>query len=94
VNGCQGSNQEVLAPSFLKVISFAMMVSIGLGIVLAGRGFRRLGSWTINIGFKIGEGLLGSLARVLNSKILCASYCPTSSQIQLTSPHKHENRYV
>ena len=60
------------------------------GIVLAGRGFRRLGFWTINIGFKTGEGLLGSFARVLNSKILCAPYCPTSSQIQPTSPRKHE----
>jgi len=94
VKGCQGSNQEVLAPSFLKVISFAMMVSIGLGYYFGGKGFRRLGSWTINIGFKTGEGLLGSFARVSNSEILCASYCPTSFQIQPTSPRKHENRYV
>ena len=94
MRGCQGSNQEVLASSFLKVISFAMMVSIGLGYCFGGKGFRRLGSWTINIGFKTGEWLLGSFARVLNSEILCASYYPTSSQIQLTSPRKHENRYV
>ena len=91
---CQGSNQEVLAPSFLKVMSFAMMVSISMGIVLAGRGFHCLGSWTINIGFKMSEGLLGSFAIVLNSEVLCASYCLTSSQIQPTSPRKHENRYV
>jgi len=48
---------------------------------LAGRGFRRLGSWTINIGFKTGEGLLGSFARVLNSEILCASYIYKSSNV-------------
>ena len=81
MKGCQGSNQEVLAPSFLKVISFAMMVSIGLGYYFGGKSFRRLGSWTINMGLKTDEGLLGSFARVLNSEVLCASYCPTSSQI-------------
>jgi len=63
-------------------------------VVLAGRGFRRSGFWPINIGFKMSEGLLGSFARVLNSEVLCASYCPTSSQFQLTSSRKHENRYV
>jgi len=79
---------------FSKVVSFAMMVSIGLGFYFGGKGFRRLGSWTINIGLKTGEGLLVSLARVLNSEILCASYCPTSSQIQPTSSRKNEIRYV
>jgi len=34
--------------------------------------FRRLGSWTINMGLKTEEGLLVSFARVLNSEILCA----------------------
>jgi len=64
------------------------------GYYFGGKSFRRLGSWTINMGLKTSEGLLGSFARVLNSEILCASYCPTSSQIQPTSPRKHENRYV
>jgi len=72
VRGCQGSNQYVLASSFLKVASFAMMVSIGLGYYFGGKCFRRLGSWTINIGFKTGEGLLGSFTRVLHSEVLCA----------------------
>ena len=74
MKGCQGSNQHVLAPSFLKVVSFAMMVSIGLGYYFGGKSFRRLGSWTINIGFKTGEGLLGSFARVLHSEVLCAHH--------------------
>jgi len=79
VKGCQWSNQEVLDRHFLRVVSFAMMVSIGLGYYFGEKSFRRLGSWTINMGLKTDEGLLGSFARVLNSEILCASYCPTSS---------------
>lgn len=57
---------------------------------MAGRGFRRLGSWPINTDFKTSEGLLGSFARFLYLEILCAFYCPTSSQFQLTSFRKHE----
>jgi len=79
---------------FLGVISFIMMVSIGLGFYFGGKSFSRLGSWTINMGLKAAEGLLGSFARVSNSEIFCASYCPNSSQIQPTSFHKNENRYV
>ena len=71
-----------------------MMVSIGLGHYFGGKSFRRLGPWTINMGLKTDEGLLGSFARVLNSEILCASYCQTSSQTQPTSSRKNENRYV
>jgi len=71
-----------------------MMVSIGLVYYFDGKSFHRLGSWTINMGLKMGEGLLGSFAKVLNSKILCASYCPTSSQTHPTSSRKNENRYV
>jgi len=74
VRGCQGSNQYVVAPSFLKVASFAMMVSIGLGYYFGGKSFRRLGSWTINIGFKMGEELLGSFTRVLHSEVLCVHH--------------------
>jgi len=57
---------------------------------LAGRGFRRLGSWSINKDFNTSEGLLGSFERISYSKILCAFYCPTSSQFQPTSFRKHE----
>ena len=74
MRGCQGSNQHVLAPPFLKVESFAMMVSIGLGYYFGGKSFRRLGLWTIDIGFKTGEGLLGSFTRVLHSEVLCAHH--------------------
>jgi len=84
VRGCQGSNQYVLALSFLKVESFAMMVSIGLGYYFGGKSFHRLGFWTINIGFKTGEWLLGSFTRVLHSEVLCAHHTvrlvPKSSQ--------------
>jgi len=52
------------------------------GFYFGGKNFSRLGSWTINMGLKITEGLLGSFARVSNSEIFCASYCPTSFQIQ------------
>ena len=79
---------------FLGVISFIMMVSIGLGFYFGGKSFSHLGSWTINMGLKAAEGLLGSFARVSNSEILCASYCPNSSQIQPTSFRKNEKRYV
>ena len=88
---------KVLAPSFfflLGVISFIMMVSIGLGFYFGGKSFSRLGSRAINMGLKAAEGSLGSFARVSNSEILRASYCPTSSQIQPTSSRKNENRYV
>jgi len=71
-----------------------MMVSIGLRHYFGGKSFRRLGSWTINMGLKTDEGLLVSFVRVLNSEILCASYCPTSSQFQPTSSRKNETRYV
>jgi len=46
---------------FLCVISF-IMVSIGLGFHFGGKRFSRLGSWTINMGLKAAEGLLGSFA--------------------------------
>ena len=42
--------------------------------------------------FKTSEGLLGSFARVLYSEVLCAFYCPTSSQFQSTSFRKHEKK--
>jgi len=42
VKGCQGSNHEVLAPSFLRVMSLAMMVSIGMGCCFGGKGFSSL----------------------------------------------------
>ena len=91
MKGCQWSNQEVLAPSFLRIMYFVMMVFIGMSCCfLVGRGFRRLGSWLINTDFKMSKGLLGSFARVLYSKILCAFYCPTSSQFQPISFRKHE----
>ncbi|QCD94286.1 hypothetical protein DEO72_LG5g2369 [Vigna unguiculata] len=38
------------------------MVSIGLGFHFGGKRFSRLGSWTINMGLKAAEGLLGSFA--------------------------------
>jgi len=47
---------------FLCVISFIMMVSIGLGFHFGGKSFSRLGSWTINMGLKATEGSLGSFA--------------------------------
>jgi len=71
-----------------------MMVSIGLGHYFGGKSCRRLGSWTINMDLKTDEGLLASFVRILNSEILCALYCPTSSQNQLTSSRKNETRYV
>jgi len=43
VNGCQGSNQEVLAASFLRVMSLAMMVSIGMGCCVGRKGFSSFG---------------------------------------------------
>ena len=39
-----------------------MMVSLGLGFHFGGKSFSRLGSWTINMGLKAAEGLLGSFA--------------------------------
>jgi len=72
VKGVSGQIEKVLALSFLSVISFAMMVSIGLGHYFGAKSFRRLGSWTINMELKTDEGLLVSFARILNSEILCA----------------------
>jgi len=47
---------------FLCVMSFIMMVSIGLGFQFGGKSFSRLGSWSINMGLKAAEGSLGSFA--------------------------------
>jgi len=94
VKGARGPIKKFWRRRFSKVVSFVMMVSIGLGFYFGGKSVRRLGPWTINMGLKTGEGLLLSFARVLNSEILCTSYCPTSSQIQPTSSRKNETRYV
>jgi len=52
VKGCQGSNQEVLVPSFLRVMSFAMMVSIGMGYCFGGKGFSSFGIMDYKYGFQ------------------------------------------
>jgi len=41
--GVQGSNQEVLTPLFLRVMSLAMMVSIGMGCCFGEKGFSSFG---------------------------------------------------
>jgi len=41
--GMLGSNQEILAPSFLRVMSLVMMVSIGMGYCFSGKGFLSFG---------------------------------------------------
>ena len=94
MKGCQWSNRKSFGAIVLSVISFAMLVSIGLGHYFGGKSFRRLGSWIINMDLKTDEGLLVSFVRILNSEILCALYSPTSSQNQPTSSRKNETRYV
>ena len=64
------------------------------GVLFWREEFSSFGTLDYKIGLKTGEELLVSFARVLNSEILCASYCPTSSQIQPTSSRKNETRYV
>ena len=43
MKGCQGSSQEVMALSFLRVMSLAMMVSIGMGCCFREKGFSSFG---------------------------------------------------
>ena len=38
MKGCQGLNQEVLALSFLRVMSLAMMMLIGMGFCFGEKG--------------------------------------------------------
>jgi len=94
VEGCQGSNQEVLALSFFKSRIFRNDGVDWSGVLFWREEFSSFGTLDYKIGLKTGEELLVSFARVLNSEILCASYCPTSSQIQPTSSRKNETRYV
>jgi len=46
------------APSFLTLMSFGMIVSIGMGCYFGGKGFYRLGFWPINVDFTTSKGLL------------------------------------
>jgi len=52
VKGCQGLNQEVLAPSFLRVMSLAMMVSIGMSCCFGGKEFSPFGILAYKYGFQ------------------------------------------
>ena len=53
MKGVSGQIEKVLASLFLSVISFAMMVSIGLEHYFGRKSFRPLGSWTTNMDLKI-----------------------------------------
>jgi len=56
VNGCQGSNQGVLASSFLRVMSLVMMVSIGMSCCFGGKGFLPFGILVYKYGFQSKQG--------------------------------------
>jgi len=59
--GVRGQIRGVLVPSFLRVMSLVMIVSIGMGCCFGGKGFCRLEFWPINMDFKTSKVLLVNL---------------------------------
>ena len=54
MKGARGPIKKFWRCHFSKVVSFAMMVSIGLEFYFGGKSYRRLGPWAINMGLKMG----------------------------------------
>ena len=80
MKGCQRSNQiGVFAPSFLILMAFEMVVSIGMGCDFGGKRFHLLGFTPINMDFTMCECLLVHLLE-FHIQRSCVRYtCPTSS---------------
>jgi len=80
VKECQRSNQRgVFEPSFLILMAFEMVVSIGMGCDFGGKRFHRLGFTPINVDSTMGKCLLVHL-REFHIQRSCVRYtCPTSS---------------
>jgi len=80
VKGCQRSNQRgVFAPSFLILMAFEIIVSIGMDCDFGGKRFYRLGFTPINVDFTIGACLLVYLRKFHNQRSFVCYTCPTSS---------------
>ena len=80
MNGCQRSNQRgVFASSFLILMAFGMVVSIGMGCDFGGKNFYRLGFTLINVDFTMGACLLVHLREFHNQRYCMRYTCPTSS---------------
>ena len=60
-----------MAPSFLRVMSLGMIVSI-MGCSFGGKGFCRLEFWPINVDFKTSKGLLVHLQEFPFRDLVCA----------------------
>ena len=80
MKGCQRSNQKgVFAPSFLILMAFGMIVSIGIGCDFGRKKFYRLGFTLINVDFMMGLCLLVYLREFHNQRSCVRYTCPTSS---------------
>jgi len=80
VKGCQRSNQKgVFASSFLILLAFGMVVSIGMGCDFGGKKFYRLGFTFINVDFTMGSCLLVHLREFHNQRSCVRYTYPTSS---------------
>ena len=67
MKGCQRSNQRgVFAPSFLILMAFEMVVSIGMGCDFGGKRFHHLGFTPINLDFMMAECLVVHLREFHN----------------------------
>ena len=54
----RGQIKGVFAPLFLRVVSFGMIVSIGMGCYFGGKGFLSFWILAINVDFERSKGLL------------------------------------
>ena len=80
MNGCQRSNQRgVFASSFLILMAFGMVVSIGMGCDFGGKKFYRWGFTLINVDFTMGSCLLVHLREFHNQRSCVRYTCPNSS---------------
>ena len=80
MKGCQRSNQGgVFAPSFLILMAFEIIVSIGMGCDFGGKRFYRLGFTPISVDFTMGACLLVHLRKFHNQRSCVCYTCPISS---------------
>jgi len=66
-------------PSFLILMAFEMVVSIGMGCDFGGKRLHRLGFTPINVDFTMDECLLVHLREFHNQRFCMCYTCLTSS---------------
>ena len=72
-------SRRVFTSSFLILMAFEMIMSIGMGCDFGGKRFYRLGFTPINVDFTMGACLLVHLREFHNQRSCLCYTCPTSS---------------